>query len=702
MTTAAYPDASPARRLRAPGPRALVRAGASLLRGHREDARWVRPALIGLLAVTAVLYLWNLGASGWGNAFYAAAVQAGATSWKAFFFGSFDSANFITVDKPPASLWVMEISARIVGVNAWSILVPQALEGVAAVGLLYATVRRWFGPAAGLLAGAVMALTPVAALMFRFDNPDALLTLLLVAAFWAAVRSLDSGRLRWLLAAMGFVGLAFDTKMMQAFLVVPAMVLVYLLAAPHPLLRRLWHLAAAAVALLVSAGWWVAAVTLTPAADRPYIGGSQDNSVLNLIFGYNGFGRLTGNEAGSVGGTAGPTGASMWGPTGWNRLFFDSFGGQVSWLIPAAILLLVAGLVFTARAPRRDRTRAALLLWGGWLLVTGATISFAGGIIHPYYTVALAPAIGALVGMGTVLLWNRRSMLPARLLMAGALAVTGWWSFKLLERTPDWHPWLRWVVVAAAVLAAVLVLVPRLPRASTLLAAGAATVAALAGPTAYTLTTVSSSETGAIPSAGPALAGNLGGPGGGAGGGPGGLRGLPAGAPPGGPGAFAGAGGFPPPGAPGGPPALPGAGGGPSQAGVRPGAGGAAGGLLTSSSPSAALVALLQKDASGYTWIAAAVGANSAAGYQLSTGDPVMALGGFNGTDPTPTLAEFQALVGAHKVHYFLGGMGGFGGPGGGGTGSTSSQISTWVTSTFSSTTVGGVTVYDLTSPLAG
>src|SRR5580692_9629727 len=205
-----------------------------IVRGRPDDPAWVRPALILLLAATAFAYLWALGDSGWANSFYSAAVQAGTKSWKAFFFGSSDSSNFITVDKPPASLWVMELSARLFGLNSWSILVPQALEGVASVGLLYATVRRWFRPSAALLAGAVMATTPVAVLMFRYNNPDALLVLLLTVAAYATVRALERANTMWLVAAMAAIGLGFTTKMLQAFLVVPAIGLVYLVAAPTP------------------------------------------------------------------------------------------------------------------------------------------------------------------------------------------------------------------------------------------------------------------------------------------------------------------------------------------------------------------------------------------------------------------------------------------------------------------------------------
>ncbi|MDP9332291.1 MAG: glycosyltransferase family 39 protein, partial [Actinomycetota bacterium] len=175
-------------------------------RGPDTDPAWVRPALLVLLSVTAALYLWDLGASGWANSYYSAAVQAGTKSWKAFFFGSTDASNFITVDKTPASLWVMDLSARMFGVNAWSVLVPQALEGVAAVGLLFATVKRWFSPLAALIAGSVFSLTPVAALMFRFNNPDALLVLLLVAGAYSMTRALEHGRVRWIVATGVFVG----------------------------------------------------------------------------------------------------------------------------------------------------------------------------------------------------------------------------------------------------------------------------------------------------------------------------------------------------------------------------------------------------------------------------------------------------------------------------------------------------------------
>jgi 4-amino-4-deoxy-L-arabinose transferase-like glycosyltransferase len=692
-----------------------------LVRGRPDDPAWVRPSLILLLVSTAVAYLWALGDSGWANSFYAAAVQAGTKSWKAFFFGSSDASNFITVDKPPASLWVMEISARLFGLNSWSLLVPQALEGVATVALLYASIRRWFRPSAALLAGAVAASTPVAVLMFRYDNPDALLVLLLTLAAYATIRALEEAKTMWLVLAASAVGLGFTTKMLQAFLVVPAIGLVYLWAAPTPLGRRIRQLLLAGAALVVSAGWWVVAVQLTPAADRPYIGGSQNNSLLNLIFGYNGVGRLSGNESGSVGG--GATVGSRWGPTGLLRLFQTDMGGQISWLIPGALIVLVALLALTWRTPRTDRTRAAALLWGGWLLGTGLVFSYAQGIIHPYYNVALAPAVGALVGIGTVTLWHHRPRRLGRSVLAGALAVTAVWSYLLLSRSPTWLPWLRPVVLAVGLAAAAMMaLAPKVRTRLAVVLGVAGLGAALAGPAAYALDTVGTAHTGAIPSAGPAVeGGTLGGPGGfggrlPTGGGVAGGRspfaglGTGTGGPPGG---SAGFGGLPGGGGTG-PGSTTGAGrpgqgftGGGFAGGTRPGgAGGFAGGsgFLNASTPGKKLVTLLERQAGNYRWVAATVNSNSAAGYQLATEDPVMAIGGFNGTDPAPTLAQFERYVREGDIHYFIagGGLGGGalgGGASGGGSGSTpASRITSWVESHYTATTVDGVTIYDLTA----
>ncbi|WP_328389018.1 glycosyltransferase family 39 protein [Nocardia sp. NBC_00416] len=720
-----------------------------------RSGRWEYPALAVLLLATGLSYLYNLSANGWANSFYSAAIQAGSVSWKAFFFGSSDAANSITVDKAPASLWLMELSVRLFGLNSWSILVPQVLLGVATVALIWVTVRRSFGPAAGLVAGLALAVTPVFALMFRFNNPDALLVFLMVAAVWAIVRALDDGRWRWLVLTGTFIGFGFLAKQLQVMLVVPVLALVYLFAGPPKLGKRIAQLFAAGAAMVVAAGWWLLAVELWPADSRPYIGGSQNNSIIELTLGYNGFGRLNGNETGSVGpgGELPPGGNGMWGQTGITRMFDQMQGGQIAWLIPAALVALVAGLLLRGRAARTDGPRAQVLLWGGWLVVTGLVFSFMAGIFHQYYTVALAPAVAALVGIGGVLYWRNRSRWWVRAGAAVAVGLTTATAWMLLSRSADFVPWLRWAVLVAGIVATLAIVVP-LPGRAGVAAALLAGAVGLAGPVAYTVDTLNSGHAGSIPTAGPnngmfggmrppgmrggmpdgagmdgGMPGGPGGPGGmfGMNGGPGGMPGMPGG--PGGmPGTDGGPSGMPginggPGGMPstdGGPGGMPGINGGPGGMPSTDGAangmpdggdggttgidggrdggnrrGGPGGGFLNASTPSAALVALLQDNGDAYTWAAATVSSNGAAGYQLATELPIMPIGGFNGSDPSPTLAQFQQYVASGQIHYFLGGSGG--GPGG--RQATTAAISQWVLDNFTAKEVDGVTLYDLTAP---
>jgi 4-amino-4-deoxy-L-arabinose transferase-like glycosyltransferase len=611
----------------------------------RPQARWERPALLALLAGTAVLYLWNLSASGYANDFYAAAVQAGTQSWKAWLFGSLDSGNAITVDKPPASLWVMVLSARIFGFSSWSLLVPQALMGVASVALLRAAVRRWAGPGAGLLAGAALAVTPAAVLMFRFDNPDALLVLLLVAGAYATVRAIDAVSVRastwWLVAAGAAVGFGFLTKMGQALLVVPAFGPAYLVAGPTRLRTRLLQLLAAVGSMIVSAGWFVALVELWPADSRPYIGGSTTNSLLELALGYNGLGRILGGSGngGGGGGDFGGGNSGFGGEAGILRLFTDELGLEISWLLPASLIALVALVVVSWRRPRTDRLRAAALLWGGWTLVTALVFSFMTGTMHPYYTVALAPGIAALVGVGAHALWARRAALLARETLALMVAATAVWSFTLLVSSAESFAWIRWVVVGLAVpaVAGLRVGAGRLRRVA-LAGVVAALLTGLAGTSAYAVATASVAHTGSIPSVGATSSAMGGGPGGG------GPRGM----------------------------------------------GGGMGGEAGTNSE---LTALLT--ATDGTWSAAVATSQTAASLELATGTAVMSTGGWGGSDSAVTLEQFQAYVASGQIsHYVDGGQGG--GPGGGDPDSTSSRIAEWVAANFTGTTVGGQTVYDL------
>jgi 4-amino-4-deoxy-L-arabinose transferase-like glycosyltransferase len=638
-----------------------------LVRGPAEQAAYVRPAAVSLLIATAFLYLWNLTASGYGNSFYAAAELAGTQSWKAWLFGSLDAWNVITVDKPPGALWVATAFARIFGFNSFTVLAPQALMGIVAVGLLYLTVKRVSGPAAGLGAGIALALTPVAVLMFRFNNPDALLVLLMVVAAYFVVRSLEKASWRWLALAGVAIGFAFLTKMMQGFLVLPAFALVYLIAAPTSLRRRFLHLLGALGAVIVSAGWYVALVELWPASSRPYIGGSTNNSLLELALGYNGLGRLLGGD-GNRGGGGGGGNTGFGGTTGITRMFGETFGTEISWLLPAALIALVGGLWLTRRAPRTDLTRAGFVLWGGWLVVTAAVFSFMSGTIHPYYAVALAPAIAGLVAMGVHLAWRQRASWAGRGTLAAMVLATGVWDYVLLGRTADFVPWAKYVVLVAGVVGAALVLGGRAMRRLAPAVVLALVVSLGLGSTAYAMSTASQAHTGSIPTSGPSTSA-MGGGGGmrGGGGFGGGQNGGPGGGtPPGRSGTTQG-----------------------STAGEAARGGGGMGGDASASSE---LTALLGKTTT--TWAAATSGSQSAASLELATGKSVIAIGGFSGSDDAPTLAQFKEWVAEGKIAYYVaGGQGG-----GAGRGGASSEIQTWVAANYTATTVGTSTVYSLTT----
>ncbi|MBY8857790.1 glycosyltransferase family 39 protein [Nocardia sp. CA2R105] len=643
--------------------------GTSGARSRRDPGntrpRWVRPSLAGLLIATAVLYLWGLSSAGWTNPFYAASVQAGTQDWKALLFASLDPGNGITVDKPPAAMWVMALSGRLFGFTAWSMLMPEALIGVATVALLYGAVRRCAGFAAGLIAGAGLALTPVAALMFRYDNPDALMMLLVVAAAYCVVRALRSPGRRWWSASTGWlalagvaVGFGFLAKMMQAFLVLPGLALVVLVALPGGFWSRIGKLVTAGSAVLISAGWYVALVQVWPANSRPYIGGSTDNSLWDLAVGYNGLGRVLGNKnkhqaasahasvAGTDGATAGvhavathaPTAAAQGathgtadaangataaahgtdaatatvtdgsathaavqsqaphfggmahGGTGLLRLFQDSLATEFAWLVPAAVIGLLAGLWLTRRAPRTDPARAALILWGGWLVGTWLVLSYMSSSFHTYYTIELTPALAALGAIGGTLLWERRAHVAARVGLGAMSAATGLWVFHLLDGTPTWLPWLPWLrwtlVIAGFAVAALLILgISRLRRFGVVVAA-VAVIAGLAGPAAYAVETVALPHSGGSPYSGPVR-----------------VRGNGSG--------------------------------------------------HESSTRSAPRLDAMLSDADN-RWAAAAVGSQQVSAIELRTGASLLAVGGFSGRDDSPTLAQFEQYVADGDVHYFL------------------------------------------------
>ncbi|MFE0149306.1 glycosyltransferase family 39 protein [Nonomuraea sp. NPDC059007] len=612
-------------------------------------ARW---ALAGVLAVALVLYTWAL--SGMANTYYSAAVLSATQSWKAFFFGALDAGSFITVDKPPLALWVMALSARIFGFSTWSMLLPQALAGVAAVAVVYSAVRRnmsaYFGErraeAAGLIAALAMTLTPITVAINRDNNPDTLLVLLLTVAAWFCLEALRTGRPRWLLLCAVFVGLGFNTKMLQAYLVLPAFALAYLFCARATVVRRLGHLLAAGAVLVVSSGWWMAIVDLWPTGSRPYVGGSTDNSVRDLVIGYNGLGRIFGQGGGRAGGP------SFGGESGAGRLFNDVMAGQISWLLPFCAIALLLATVAGVRARRSGQAWAwgPWLVWGGWLAVHVVVFSFSSGTFHPYYSTAMAPAVAALSGMGGVLMW--RAYREARVLgwvLPVAVVVTGGWAFAVLRRTPEWAPWLAWAVLGTTALAGLTLILARVRRGAAITVAGLvlALVAGLAGPAAYAVTPLQSPVNGTNPTAGPDNGRR--GFGGGPMGQPGGRQ--PAGeAPPAGdrsPGdtpGFSGTPGFS---------RTPGFSGTPGSSG-NPGLSGGPGGREVS----AELVTFLEANRGNADWLVAVGSAQQAASLILSTGEPVIAMGGFTGADPAMTTARLEELTSSGRLRYVMTGGG--------------------------------------------
>ncbi|WP_069764192.1 glycosyltransferase family 39 protein [Streptomyces sp. LUP47B] len=662
--------------------------------------RWSLPVLLAILVLAGVLYSWNLSGSGL-NSFYSSAIYSGTQSWKAWFFGSLDAGNFLTVDKPPFALMVMGLSCRIFGFGTWQMMLPEIAAALGTIWILHTSVKRVFGHAAATIAALVLALTPITVAINRDNNPDTLLVLLMVGGAALALRAVRTDRLLPLIGSAVLFGLAFNTKMLQGYIALPAVFAVYVYASRLGWRKKAVNLALASVALAVSSFWWATAVSLVPADDRPYIGGSTDGSAWNLIMGYNGLGRVLGGEGNGGGGGGGGTFA---GTAGLGRMFNDILGGQISWLIPFALLALVAGLVLCGRAPRTDATRAALVLWGGWLVLHYLTFAMAEGTMHPYYTTALAPGIAALTGAGGVMLWRAFRGGDARwswVLPAG-LAVTGIWAIVLLRRATGWNTWLWPVIGVVMVLAIVGLFVFRTAGSGTrarLLGVSvvAAIVAALAGPTAYAASPAFSTTAGGMggtnPTAGPSTGGGMGGPGGGGGrGGFGGGNGGPGGQMPGGtqqgsgqaggelPGGNGGGmqpgggtGELPQAGAPGGTNGeLPGGGtapGGTGTAGNRPGGGGGMGGSVDSE-----LVSYLEKHQDGAKWLLAVSNSQSAGQLILSTHKPVISMWGFTGTDKAMTLARLKELVKKGELHYIQ-----LGGGGMGGNSSLSQEITSWV-----------------------
>jgi 4-amino-4-deoxy-L-arabinose transferase-like glycosyltransferase len=610
-------------------------AGARVRAVARTLARW-RPELVALLVLAALLNLWALSRNGWANEYYSAAVRSMSSSWHAFLYGSFDQAGVMTVDKPPLALWVQVGFVKVFGYHPLSMLVPQALMGVGSVALVYDLVRRRFGRAAGFVAGFALATTPIAVAMSRHNNPDALLILCSVAALWFLVRALEDGRTRWLVLAGLCVGLGFETKMAAALMVVPGIVAAYLWVAPRGRGKAIGQLLAGGATMIAAGMAWPLLFLLTPAADRPWVSGTSDNSILSLIMGYNGLGRINGQAGGpqalggGPGGGGGGAGGVFGGATGPFRLLDGSLGGQAGWLLGFAIVGGIAILV-ASRLRRTDPRTGWLIAIGGAFATTAVAFSYAKGIFHPYYVSLLAPFTAALVGAGAGQLrsGDRAARVLGPLAVAAGVATT----LAVIANTDGAPDWVQQIVLPVGVLGAI-ALALKIPRRARVVALAAVLGALALAPATWAVQTIGHATSGTFPAGGPAAQGF--------GGGPGGLRGG-AGGPPGGfaPGGATGR--FAPPGgtAPGG--TTPGAG-----AGAAGPGGGPFGGDSTALN---AAITYVRAHGGGTIAVSSQQGAS---GTIIETAANVAAIGGFSGRESEVSVRWLADTVRAGKIRWVL------------------------------------------------
>jgi 4-amino-4-deoxy-L-arabinose transferase-like glycosyltransferase len=610
---------------------------------------WHRLALGAITLISIFMNFYRLGQNGFGT-YYPPAVRSMMDNWHNFFFASYDPGGFVTIDKPPVGFWLQVASAKLFGFNSVSILLPQALAGVLSVLLLYYLVRRHFGVVAGLLAALGLALSPISIVTNRNITIDSTLALTLLIGAWAVLRAAETGKLRWLLLSAVIVGIGFNIKMLEAYLVVPAYGLLYLLAAPKSIWKRVGHLALAGLVLLVVSFSWVTAVDLTPASQRPYVDSTQDNSELSLAIGYNGIERLlgqfgrgfgrgtranapttprSGNTNGNGNGTSfppgtpfgngrfansgrngtaqqqppggfgGPGGLFDTGAAGPLRLFTEPLGSQIVWLLPLAILGMIA--LAWQRRPRfqSDRQQQSLVFWGMWLLTMGIFFSVAG-FFHQYYMTEMAPAIAALFGIGLVTMWQDYRRPGWRgWLLPFALIVTAAEQIYILNGYPTWGQVLIPIIVVLCIIAVGVLISSRIAPHIKVREPGvrllvpvlcAGVLALLLAPTVWAAIPVTQGRQADLLVAGPTQTDGLGGNFGG-------------------------------------------------------GQGGNA---------DASLIRYLEANQGTTKFLVAVPSSMTADSIILATNKPVMALGGFSGSDPILTTGQLASLVANGTVRFFL------------------------------------------------
>lgn len=565
-------------------------------RGDPSNAAWVRLALLGLLVFTSVLYMWGLDSNGWANAYYSAAAMAGSEDWTAFFYGSSDPGNAIAVDKPPMALWIMSLSVRIFGLNSWSLLLPQALMGVLSVYLLYRMVQKRIDPVTGLLAGLFFVVTPVATVMFRYNNPDALLTLLMIGAAYTALEAIDSGKLRWLLAAGALIGAGFLAKQLQILLIVPALGVTYFAFSRAPIIRRFVHLCGAFLVAAFTGGWWFVLVQLTNPSSRPFIGGTRKNSVIELTVGYNGLDRLTG-EAAVRSMTPGNSDDLQ---AGFQRFLQPQFSGQFGWFLPLALagICIISWFLWkrTGGAPKRY----LLLLCAIWFVTSATVLAFMSGIVHPYYSMVAVPPLSCLAAFGFIHLLRFRRHWKPRFGLGLALLGCMIFAYVSAARSTSDFPWFPQTLLILGSVSIAVLLIPATGLRTQWISIAVPLFTLLAGPALWSINTALSPHVGAEVIAGPSILH---------------IRTDS-----------------------------------PDRQQLPPNIAPTLLILSYGDIPVPGVVDRLREDPPNVIWPAAMVGSESAANYQLASGRAVMPVGGFDATDPFPTLETFQELVHAGRI----------------------------------------------------
>ena len=615
----------------------------TLFRGNRTDPAWERPTLLIILALNTALNFWNLSINGWGNYFYTAAVQSGTKDLTSAFFGSSDWGNSITVDKPPLSLWAMEISVRIFGFSPLSVLAPQAVMGVASTFLIYLIVRRQFPPLAALIAAGIFLTTPIIVLMSRYNNPDPLMILLMLLAVYLVQHAIASEKAKFFIWAAIALGLAFMTKQLQAMLVLPSLGIAFLFWFRASWPRKIRQSLAAMATLAVTGGIWMAVVDLVPPSLRPYVGGSPTNSVLELTLAYNGVDRVIQTEDDTAANLIPEQFRQVDSDAGFARLLNPNYGQEIGWLLVCGIICTIAILALWKFLPATRGARATAFLAISWFVGTYLVLSFMGDQIHTYYTAALAPSLSLVIGLTAgIYIDNRRKLVAVRLAAAVAVlagSTSAWLLLNSIEECPLWLPTsvLATGAVGASMLASV---APN--RTLQWVGSLAAAIALLAGPIATSLHNVSIPHNGSNPVSGQ-LSKN-----------PGSVNRF--------------------------------------LDEMQNGNHIWAYNIAFGQRPGAAVVNRLSLS-EDCTWAAATYTSQTAARLQIETNRPIMPIGGFAGTDPSPTLQEFKDHVEDADICYFLGHdefLATQTGP------SAVVEISKWVTANFESEEVDGQRLYDL------